>query len=368
MDMALISSFYSSLDEGLKGENDWKPQAYEAAKEHINTTLRLNLTKENVRNRYKTMKKHYGYVNGIQTVESGLLWDNEKKMVLVTSDTLHIWENYLKVQPLAAPYKNKMIEFGDDIVVLCALEKATGQHAENFEDAIDSMAAEIEDEMNSPSTQIPAQQDSTEGSSQRKKRKKDPLFEIVGEMATSLKEYVEMKKNQERPKPTGEEIYGVVSKISSASSIYDHLQRNGLPMGLLPKGITEFSIDPETHLFQVNLSQPCNAKFENQLHYDFNISGVLSFGKIANLSGVSQQELFLWFPVISIRVDDPSSGLINFDVGVVDKQFSMSLFESPRDCTAVDFVDFRPQSNNSQESLESLGNGTGEEDIPRAVS
>ncbi|OMO61380.1 hypothetical protein CCACVL1_23566 [Corchorus capsularis] len=32
-------------------------------------------------------------------------------------------------------------------------------------------------------------------------------------MTTSLKEYVEMKKNQERPKPTGEEIYGVVSKI-----------------------------------------------------------------------------------------------------------------------------------------------------------
>ncbi|OMO94123.1 hypothetical protein CCACVL1_06154 [Corchorus capsularis] len=233
MDMALISSFYSSLDEGLKGENDWKPQAYEAAKEHINTTLRLNLTKENVRNRYKTMKKHYGYVNEIQTVESGLLWDNEKKMVLVTSDTLHIWENYLKVQPLAAPYKNKMIEFWDDIVVLCASEKATGQHAENFEDAIDSMAAETEDEMNSPPTQIPAQQDSIEGSSQRKKRKKDPLVEIVGEMATSLKEYVEMKKNQERPKPTGEEIYGVVSKIVglNRNDIFGAVNRlmNGCP-------------------------------------------------------------------------------------------------------------------------------------------
>ncbi|OMO58774.1 hypothetical protein COLO4_34387 [Corchorus olitorius] len=175
MDMALISSFYSSLDEGLKGENDWKPQAYEAAKEHINTTLKLNLTKENVRNRHKTMKKHYGYVNEIQTVESGLLWDNEKKMVLVTSDTLHIWENYLKVQPLAGPYKNKMIEFWDDIVVF------TTRFNRRF--------------------------------MSKEKRKKDPLIEIVGEMATSLKEYVEMKKNQERPKPTGEEIYGVISKI-----------------------------------------------------------------------------------------------------------------------------------------------------------
>ncbi|EOY09757.1 PREDICTED: uncharacterized protein LOC18599285 isoform X1 [Theobroma cacao] len=154
---------------------------------------------------------------------------------------------------------------------------------------------------------------------------------------------------------------------SSPSSIYDHLERNGLPMGLLPKGITEFSIDPETHRFQVNLTEPCNAKFENQLHYDFIISGVLSFGKIANLSGVTQQELFLWFPVISIRVDDPSSGLINFDVGVVDKQFSLSLFESPRDCTAVDPDDSHTQSD-SQKPSELLGNGIVEGDMLKAVS
>ncbi|XWS65188.1 hypothetical protein CRYUN_Cryun05aG0070500 [Craigia yunnanensis] len=154
---------------------------------------------------------------------------------------------------------------------------------------------------------------------------------------------------------------------SSPSSIYDHLESNGLPMGLLPKGITDFSIDPDTHLFQV-LTQPCNAKFENQLHYDFNISGVLTFGKIANLSGVLQQELFLWFPVISIRVDDPSSGLINFDVGVVDKQFSLSLFEIPRDCTAVDPDDSHSQSKNSQKLSESLGIGTVEEHRLRAVS
>ncbi|OMP05550.1 hypothetical protein COLO4_08774 [Corchorus olitorius] len=218
MDMALISSFYSSLDEGLKGKNDWKPQAYEAAKEHINTTLKLNLTKENVRNRYKTMKKHYGYVNEIQTVESGLLWDNEKKMVLVTSDTLHIWENYLKVQPLAGPYKNKMIEFWDDIVVLCASEKATGQHAESFEDAIDSMAAEAEDEMNSPPTQIPAQQDSTKGSCQKKKRKKDPLIEIVGEMATSLKEYVGNEEESRKTKAyRGRDIWGCFQDCRSQS-------------------------------------------------------------------------------------------------------------------------------------------------------
>ncbi|XWS57257.1 hypothetical protein CRYUN_Cryun09bG0158700 [Craigia yunnanensis] len=155
---------------------------------------------------------------------------------------------------------------------------------------------------------------------------------------------------------------------SSLSSIYYHLESNGLPKGLLPKGITDFSIDPDTHHFQVNLTQPCNAKFENQFHYDFNISGVLSFGKIANLSGVSQQDLFLWFPVISIRVDDPSSGLIDFDVGVVDKQFSLSLFEIPRDCTAVDPYDSHFQPENSQKPSESLDIGIVEEHMLRAVS
>jgi len=31
-------------------------------------------------------------------------------------------------------------------------------------------------------------------------------------------------------------------------------------------------------------------------------------------------------------VDVPTSGLIHFDVGVADKQFSLSLFEDPPDC------------------------------------
>ncbi|CAI0458464.1 unnamed protein product [Linum tenue] len=98
---------------------------------------------------------------------------------------------------------------------------------------------------------------------------------------------------------------------ANAPTIYDYLNKNGLPIGLFPEGITNFSVDSATGRFQINLTQPCNIKLENQLHYDFKISGLLSLGKI--------QELFLWFPVKGIRVDDPKTGLIHFDVGVVDK-------------------------------------------------
>lgn len=126
-----------------------------------------------------------------------------------------------------------------------------------------------------------------------------------------------------------------ISNVNSKQeSIYEILKEHGLPMGLLPKGIDEFSVD-ETGRFQVFLDQACNAKFESELHYDRNVSGTLSYGQIGSLSGISAQELFLWFPVKGIRVDIPSSGLIYFDVGVVHKQFSLSLFETPRDCMAV---------------------------------
>lgn len=122
----------------------------------------------------------------------------------------------------------------------------------------------------------------------------------------------------------------------SQDSIYDHLRLYGLPAGILPKGVTDFSIDPSDGRFWVNLSRPCNVKFENQVHYGFNVTGTLGPGQIGELSGVSAQELFLWLPVKGIRVDFPSSGLIYFNVSVVNKQFSLSLFESPPDCADAD--------------------------------
>ncbi|XP_050208016.1 uncharacterized protein LOC126657385 isoform X2 [Mercurialis annua] len=122
--------------------------------------------------------------------------------------------------------------------------------------------------------------------------------------------------------------------LGTELSFYDVLKKHDLPMGLLPKGVRDFKID-DSGFFEVYLDQACNAKFESEIHYDRNVSGTMSRGQIGALSGITAQELFLWFPVKGIRVDIPSSGLIHFDVGVVSKQFSLSLFETPRDCMAV---------------------------------
>ncbi|XP_073015800.1 uncharacterized protein At5g01610-like [Primulina eburnea] len=124
----------------------------------------------------------------------------------------------------------------------------------------------------------------------------------------------------------------------SETSIYEVLKLYGLPIGLLPKGISNFSFE-DSGKFEVHLDQACYSKFESELRYDMNVTGALSDGKINELSGISVQDLFLWFPVIEIRVDIPSSGLIYFDVGVVSKQFSLSSFETPRDCLPVSAPD-----------------------------
>ncbi|KAM7497650.1 hypothetical protein LguiA_022064 [Lonicera macranthoides] len=126
-----------------------------------------------------------------------------------------------------------------------------------------------------------------------------------------------------------------VSSSPSDPSIYETLRSHGLPIGILPKNIKDFSFNQSTGKFEVHLEQSCDTKFETHVRYDFNVSGTLSFGQIDEISGVVAQDLFLWFPVKGIRVDIPSSGLIYFDVGVVFKQFSLSLFETPRDCTVT---------------------------------
>jgi Protein of unknown function, DUF538 len=120
----------------------------------------------------------------------------------------------------------------------------------------------------------------------------------------------------------------------TSTTAYDALQSHGLPKGLLPRGIKSFTENTSTGYFEATIDTPCTATFENDLHYNRTISGTLLYGEIASLSGVSAQEMFLWFPVLAIRVDEPGSGIIYFDVGVVYKRYPISLFELPPLCTA----------------------------------
>nr|GMC57167.1 uncharacterized protein LOC109180544 isoform X2 [Ipomoea batatas]GMD45827.1 uncharacterized protein LOC109180544 isoform X2 [Ipomoea batatas] len=131
-------------------------------------------------------------------------------------------------------------------------------------------------------------------------------------------------------------IFLTKSQSSASPSIYDLLNIYALPAGIFPKGISDFSFDPATGRFELHRARSCAARFETDVWHDVTVAGTLSYGRISDLSGVAAQELFLWLPVHEIRVDIPSSGLIYFDAAVVSKKFSLTFFEIPLDCKAVD--------------------------------
>uniref|UniRef100_A0A7N0U5T1 Uncharacterized protein n=1 Tax=Kalanchoe fedtschenkoi TaxID=63787 RepID=A0A7N0U5T1_KALFE len=119
-------------------------------------------------------------------------------------------------------------------------------------------------------------------------------------------------------------VFAASSAAQSSDSFYSLLRAHGLAIGLVPQNITNFTLYETSGRFEVYLDRSCSAKFESEVHYETNVTGTLTYGQIGGLSGMSAQELFLWFPVKGIRVDVPTTGLIYFDVGgVVSKQFSL---------------------------------------------
>ncbi|KAH6786458.1 serine protease [Perilla frutescens var. hirtella] len=107
----------------------------------------------------------------------------------------------------------------------------------------------------------------------------------------------------------------------------------GLPAGLLPKEVKSYKLSG-SGLLEVFLDGPCLTRFDTMALYESEVRANLTYGSLTGVEGLSQEELFLWLPVKDIIVNDPSSGLILFDIGVAHKQLSLSLFEDPPDCAA----------------------------------
>nr|XP_024365974.1 uncharacterized protein LOC112277644 isoform X1 [Physcomitrium patens] len=126
---------------------------------------------------------------------------------------------------------------------------------------------------------------------------------------------------------------GVVVMVA-ADSVIDELEKNGLPVGLLPSSVQSYSIGAKGD-FSVSLEAPCYAKIEDQpAYYSKHITGKLKYGSISNLSGIQTKQLFVWLPVTGIYVDIPATPYIYFEVGVLTKRLSIAIFETPPRCSS----------------------------------
>ncbi|KAK1284110.1 hypothetical protein QJS10_CPB21g00793 [Acorus calamus] len=73
------------------------------------------------------------------------------------------------------------------------------------------------------------------------------------------------------------------------------------------------------------------------VHFDRVVKGNLSSrGEFKGVEGLSQEELFLWFPIKKFVVGEPYEGMVLIDIGMAQKQVSVSLFEEPPECRPIE--------------------------------
>ncbi|CAK9136244.1 unnamed protein product [Ilex paraguariensis] len=113
-------------------------------------------------------------------------------------------------------------------------------------------------------------------------------------------------------------------------SAYEAIWQYDFPIGILPKGVTGYDLNPSTGAFSAYLNGTCSFTLDNsyELKYKSTIKGVISKGRLRKLSGVSVKVLLLWFNIVEVKrgVDE-----LEFSVGLISANFGIRNFlESPQ--------------------------------------
>lgn len=115
-----------------------------------------------------------------------------------------------------------------------------------------------------------------------------------------------------------------------ALTAYQALEQYDFPVGILPKGVLGYELDRATGKFTARFKATCSFSLEGsyQLRYRPTVSGVISRGRIRNLSGVSVKVLLFWLNIVEVdRVGDQ----LDFSVGIASASFTVDSFaESPQ--------------------------------------
>ncbi|KAF7815604.1 L10-interacting MYB domain-containing protein-like isoform X4 [Senna tora] len=116
MDRCLSEVLVEQIKLGNKSKFDKKIKsaAYEAAVLAINERFQLDLIKDQVKNRLKTMRKQFEILKEILD-QSGFEWDEKRKMVNATDS---VWNEYIKINPDARLLKGRVIRNYDEMCII----------------------------------------------------------------------------------------------------------------------------------------------------------------------------------------------------------------------------------------------------------
>ncbi|XP_052208323.1 uncharacterized protein LOC127812061 [Diospyros lotus] len=112
---------------------------------------------------------------------------------------------------------------------------------------------------------------------------------------------------------------------------YELLQEHNFPVGVLPKGVTGYDLDPSTGKFSAFLNGSCSFSLEGsyQLSYKSTISGYIFNGKLSRLTGVKVKLFLFWVDIVEVN---RNGGDLEFSVGFASAGFPVENFEECPQC------------------------------------
>ncbi|KAJ4828752.1 hypothetical protein Tsubulata_032036 [Turnera subulata] len=121
------------------------------------------------------------------------------------------------------------------------------------------------------------------------------------------------------------------SAVEKTPTAYDILSDYNFPMGILPKGVLGYDLDPATGQFAAFFNATCSFSLEGsyQLRYRPTIRGHISKGRLAGLQGVSVKLLFMWVDIVEVS---RSGDVLDFSVGIAGAGFPVDNFEESPQC------------------------------------
>ncbi|KAF8395743.1 hypothetical protein HHK36_019694 [Tetracentron sinense] len=132
MDRCLDKILVEQMKRGNIIDNTLKPEAYTEVVRALNERFQLDMTKDNIRNRLKTLKKQYGVLKEL-LAQSGFHWDETRKMVTANDS---VWNNYIKTHPDARAFQERVIENYDELCMIFGDGHAIESCSRNGDDAV----------------------------------------------------------------------------------------------------------------------------------------------------------------------------------------------------------------------------------------
>ncbi|KAL8224825.1 hypothetical protein R6Q57_017382 [Mikania cordata] len=112
---------------------------------------------------------------------------------------------------------------------------------------------------------------------------------------------------------------------------YEVIESYGFPKGILPIGVTGYELDKSTGRFKAFFNGTCSFSLEGayDLRYKSTIGGIISKGRLTNLTGVSVKVFLFWLNIVEVYTSEDELG---FSVGIASAGFPIDNFEMCPQC------------------------------------